>query len=522
MAISNIVVQDLLDRVVANPTASYAWRKLGQLCNRVEDEVLRESVLQQILSQVPSEGISGFLRATFLYTFTRQNPYIADASRIVQEIIPFNVDRLVTFLVYVWWKFALFGSTNRLEFLTRLRIAAVPEILTVLGRHLETHIILRPAQRKISEVQKVAILAPLLSTIEHGPTSLAIHHAQILAENGVSVKIFATQELQVPEMEHFLGGGEDIQGQSPPNPDNWKQFPLKGFDYTFCMNQFSLMTRYKEILKLISEFDPDLILFVGFFSPLLIPLFSNRPLLGLSVHSLPPIGPIDVWLAADQPRAVPDYPWSPRFAAPQAFYYPYRIKLKPGDTLITRQELGLGTDSVVLLSVGYNLLETFRPDWTASMISLLNSNKTVQWLLVGVTRKLPASLNRFGSSQIRVLGHHPNLRGICRCCDIYVNPPQMGGGSSVATAMAEGLPVVAYAGSDGGDKVAAAAVSDSKAYFAKLTHLVNDPATRKREGEALRDIFLHTLDLGLGAPSLMNACKLTVESYNMRITRKIS
>jgi glycosyltransferase involved in cell wall biosynthesis len=511
-----LFLQDRLEQVVTNPSAPHAWHRLVDVWNSLEYPA-RQHALVQLLSETPSAGVAGFLRATFLASVTGDIQYLTEAARIVREIAPLNVDRLGAFLKYAWWKFAIFGSHGRAEFLSRLRTAELPEVLSLMGRHLETQIPQRPMPRKVADVRKVAIVTPLLSTIEHAPTALAIHHAQLLVEQGLSVEIFAPQELQIPGLEQFVGGGEIFLANPPPDPNNWKQFSLGHFKFHIGINQVSLMTRYRDTLRLMINFDPDLVFFVGFFSPLLFPLFAARPVLGLSIHTVPPVGPVDVWLAADKAKMeFPDQSWTPYFPSPQAVHYPYRIKLRPEGRPFTRHELGLDSNAVVLISVGDGLVADITQEWANLMLAFLQKNRHVQWLLLGGAGKLPTSLVNRAPSQIRALAHHSGVQEICRCCDIFVNPPRMGGGFSVATAMAGGLPVVAYSGSDGGDKVATFAVPDHEAYFARLVNLMNDPALRKKQGTAMQALFHETLDLDSAAPALINACRQTLESYARR------
>lgn len=511
---------DRLEQVLTNPFVPHAWHRLTAACKGLSAPD-RETVVAQLLAATPGDGVAGFLRATFLASLTDDTQYLAEAARLVREIAPYNADRTGTFLVYAWWRFALFGGNDRARFLERLRIAAFPEILSMMGAQLDAAASERPAPREITGISKVAVVVPLLSTLEHAPTALALHHAQLLSEQGLTVKIFAPQELQMPEMRQFVGGGENFTFNPPPDPNNWKQFTRDRTEIFLANNQLSLMTRHRNILRRIGEFDPDLIFFTGFFSPLLFPLHAARPVVGLSIHTIPPVGPVDVWLAADKTKLeTPDQSWSPHIPSPQAVHYPYRIRLRPEGRPLTRRELGLDADATVLVSVGDNLIADITGEWAEQMLAFLADNRNVQLLLVGGTGELPAVLKDRAPAQIRSLAHHSGIREICRCCDIFVNPPRMGGGFSVATAMADGLPVLAYTGADGGDKIAEYAVKDHAAYFARLAQLVADPALRKQEGAAMQALFRDTLDLDAAAPALMDACQTALESYRQRVTAR--
>ncbi len=519
MAISDVYLQDLLSQVIANPTAPIVWHKLRAACLSADEERL-VGVVGKILSGTPPDGPAGLLRATFLSSLTEDGKYLREAAALLREITPFNMDRLITFCIYGWAQGLLRGN-GRATFLSKLLLADVPGLVAEAGEYLEKQIPISLPRREISGLRKVAILSPQLSAVEHAPTLLAIHHAQMLIDNGLSVQLFATQELQPPEFRSYLGGGEHFAQQPPFDPLGWKSQSVSEFRYHVCNNNFSLMARYGDMLRFLSEYDPDLILFVGFFSPLLSTLFRQRPVVGLSVHTLPPVGPVDIWLSADRGVYDPSgYAWSLHFRPPEKWHYPYRIKLRNTESRISRRGLGLKEDGVVLVTVGDRLEDDIKGDWAASMASFLRENKKVQWLLVGDKGIVPQVLQKEELQSVRAVPHSPDERAIFCCCQIYVNPPRMGGGFSVATAMAEGLPVVAYAASDGGDKIGEAASFDDKSYFGRLARLAADPAARSLEGEVMQRLFSETLDLGQAGPSLMKACAEAMEHYNARVMGK--
>lgn len=103
-------------------------------------------------------------------------------------------------------------------------------------------------------------------------------------------------------------------------------------------------------------------------------------------------------------------------------------------------------------------------------------------------------------------------------CDIYLNPPRIGGGGALAMAMEQGLAVLTFANSDGGDKVGAQAISSDDEYFARLQAWVTDPVSRRQAGEALRARFHARLDFSGKEPAagLMQACQKGIALFNQR------
>jgi glycosyltransferase involved in cell wall biosynthesis len=521
MEVGKLVLEDMLDQVVANPTAAHAWHRLADACASCSDAPGRQGVIDRLMSEVPGAGVEGFLRATFLYSLTRDGSQLSDAAQLVQAIVPFNADRMSAFLLYAYG-LLLTECSDRARYLGMLRVAAFPNIVTALGTRLASRHGGALVPRPVSSPRKVALIAPEMINMDHAPTALAIHHARALAENGLSVEVFATQELQIADMRFFLGRGEESFNVLQDSNQWVKDLPPR-MKFHFSSNQFSLMVRWTDMLHRIVGFDPDLVFFVGFYSPLVLPLYRMRPVLGLSTHTLPPVAPVDIWLCADETKAgLLDETWAPFFPPCQAWHHPYRISLKPAMPPISRLQIGLRQDAVALVCVGARLAQEIRPEWAALMLAFMTHNPQLQLLLVGGEGGMPPALGKADASRIRVMPYHPDLLGICRCCDVFVNPPRMGGGFSVGVAMAAGLPVAAYAGSDGGDKVGEAALADDRAFFSRLQELVDSPAERERAGDAMRLRFHRTLDMEQAGPSLVRACELAVARFNRRLGQSSS
>lgn len=515
-----LLLSDLLDQLIVNPTASHNWHDLAELY-READHDLRVSVLHLLLKHIPAEGIAGFFRATFLVGKIADPAYLADAARIVQTIEPLDPGRLATFLVFEWAS-ALYQSSDRPGFIRALRHARLHEITNLLGQYLSSRGEVRLIARDIAKVGKVALVIPYISDAGHTPTAMALSQARLLIEQGLDVHLFACQELKVPKMAHYLGHPKELLIPAPDTGQLSGLIPAK-LTVTVSDERFSLMRRWTDMLKQIVAFDPDLVLFVGLYSPLVTPLYEARPVVGLCVHSVPPMAPVDVWLTAHHELADQcSREWGPDLPDAWGYYHPYRIELKPTGAQLVRKDIGLPEKACVLVTAGQRLPHEINGAWATRMLELLRQHPDVLWLLVGGDGTLPSILENAPLKQIRILPTHPDLRSIYRCCDIYVNPPRMGGGFSVAEAMAESLPVVAYVDSDGGHKVGAAAVNGDDDYFALLLSLMRGPGLRARTGTAMHAHFTNTLDVTQSGPSLLAAFDLALDHYRQRTSRAIS
>ena len=274
--------------------------------------------------------------------------------------------------------------------------------------------------------------------------------------------------------------------------------------------------------EFVATFDPDVILFVGLFSPLTAPLFTHRPMVAMSVQSGPPIAPADVILSADDDLAGRTLrPWGPALPPTYAHPHPFRLSAKPAASGVRRADLAIAESAVVLIMVGYRLGYEIKDDFAEQLRALMARRANVVLMLVGAP-ELPAGLQGAPADQLRVLAARNDIGDLLACSDIFVNPPRPGGGFSVAEAMAAGLAIVSLADGDGGDKVGPLAAADDQTYWARLETYIDDPSARQRDGERLRARFAARLDIARSGPSLMAACAEAVVRFNARRTPPIA
>ncbi|MES2115876.1 MAG: glycosyltransferase [Pseudomonadota bacterium] len=510
------LLADALEQLLLDPTAVHSWQRLLQPF-AAADEALRRQAYGILVQHVRTDGVAGLLRATFLANVAGDASFRAQAATALLEMPQVEPDRIAANLAVTWFH-VLARQPGQIEFAAAMRDAGFPAMLRRSGDYLADRMGAQFARRAIGRVGKVAVLTTQLSAATHAPTCLALTHSALLQAGGMTVELFAAQELSISHMSQLLGCGNCTK-LPPPDPESWQRCLQSPLNIHMADERLSLMRRWGGLLDRLVQFDPDLILFVGLYSPLLEVLYRQRPVLALSVQSVATIGPVDVRLAADpQQTADGGASWAPHFPVAAPWHYPYRVPPEPAQPPLSRATLGLPEGALVIVSVGYRLREEIAGHWAARMVQVLLARPDVFWLLVASGDPVPAALHGLPQGQVRTLPHQSNLPGVLACCDIYVNPPRMGGGLSVAQAMAAGLPVLSFGGSDGGDKVGAAAVPDSEQYVATLQAWLADPAARTACGAAMRERFASTLDLRLAGPSLLAACDAALAHFQRRTT----
>ena len=117
-----------------------------------------------------------------------------------------------------------------------------------------------------------------------------------------------------------------------------------------------------------------------------------------------------------------------------------------------RSDYGLADDDVVVITAGTRLNFEVSNELAEQMCNLLRSDRKVKWLCVGCgelpyIKKMHEDL--IGKSVI-FIKYENDLPGLYGICDIYLNPERVGGGTTIAWAMQQGLAVVSPTGAAAG------------------------------------------------------------------------
>jgi glycosyltransferase involved in cell wall biosynthesis len=479
------------------------------------DETARRSALDVLQNFPDCDARTDILRLTFLARATGEPRFEDAAAAQVLAVEPSDPDRLAAFMAYRWLS-ALQYLEGRADFTAALSAGRVPEMAKRLTHEAVQTLPADFLPRVPEEIRRVAVVVPYVGHQFHTPSVMAVEQCTVLAREGRQVRIFSAQELTPPDASEFRGDGRELM-LPPLNAQAWQALLPAGVGMTISDPRFSLEGRWRNLMTMLAGFDPDVVLLVGLYSPLAAALHTVRPVVGISVNTVPPIAPVDVWLTGD-PGLAGRETWGAIFPPPLPVFHPWRIRRSKQSTQVRRAELGLSDAAVVWITAGFRLEHEIKGEWASRVRQLMSRYPNVTWLLIGGTGTLPQALQSAAPGRIHALATRDDLPGVLRCSDVYVNPPRMGGGFSVAEAMAEGLPVTSFAGSDGGDKVGDLALPDMNAYLERLAALTEDPTLRRNMGEVLRKRFTERFDIGASGPALVSACEQAAALAKGRLT----
>ena len=509
------LLPDALDRTLKEPQCAKRWHVLMAAWESSRDTVERALVVDTVKNLPGKDARTDVLRLSFLARASGDSRYENEAAARTLAVEPEDPDRLAAFMAFRWLS-ALQDIEGRSGFIGALSAGLVPDMAARLMQSATRVIPPGFAPRVPDRIRRVALVVPHIGHQFHTPSMMAVEQCVVLAHEGLQVRIFSAQELTPPDAALFRGDGRELK-LPPLNAQAWTTLLPAGVGMTVSDSRFGLQGRWRNLMPVLAGFDPDVVLLVGLYSPLAAALHTLRPVVGISVNTVPPIAPLDIWLTADT-DLTQRHVWGGRFPPPIPVYHPWRVKRSVKQWQVTRTALGLDETTVVWVTAGFRLEHEIKGDWANRMLQLMSRYPQVAWLLVGGEPKLPDALRQAAPGRVRALGTRDDVPGIFRCADIFVNPPRMGGGFSVAEAMAEGLPVTSLSGSDGGDKVGELALPDIDRYMERLAALTENPTLRTETGQAMRKRFAERFDLEASGPALLAAFRQAATLARERLT----
>lgn len=506
-----------LEQVYSSPGSAHCWHDLARsLSETKEFRSAHQEIFQKLVKYTPASLESRFLQTTFMFGLTHESRWLEAAGLALASITPVSIDRIQSLLLYVWG-YSLSTVEDRNAFIGAHSSVNAAGLLKSMAGVLEFGLENKFPRSETTDISKIAVVTPHVSNLNVPATIMALKHVQLLLDSGKVVELFVPQEHDLPAMPNYLGNAQIFT--KPVFDMNSLNNEIRGtMKLTIANTELSLLQRWRLIISRIAAFNPDVVLFVGFFSPLPFYLYRRRPMLCLSIHTVPPIVPADVWLCHDECiKGEENMTWGHDLSVCHTHYYPNRVALRPAEHRITREDIGVDPESVVLITVGTRLHAEITRTWAEKMLVFMEQHPKLIWLLVGGSGAMLPVFDGMDTSRIKIMPFHSDVRSLYRCCDISVNPPRMGGGFSIATAMAEGLAVVAYAGSDGGDKIGLRASLDDADFVRRLNGLIVSKELRMEEGKALQEQFVTRLDVANGGPGLLAACSKAQELFHQRI-----
>src|SRR6185369_12684658 len=288
---SYLLACDAFESVKLLPTSPALWQRLCKLADALGPDDKSRLIDEVASPQLPG-GDADWLRYSALAYLTRNPAWLAQQAALADANTP--PDAIMTLLGLVWYH-ALAQAPGRGAFVQLLRDIDAPRLQRLVAQGLPR---LEGGPRATGANFRVAIYTPQVINGNHGGTAFTLSVMSLAASLGLECQAFAAQEATIALANSHCGGLEFI-ANVPVEKESLVLNVPGNVQMVLPDGEFSLRFRLAQMLRAIHAYEPDLVVFVGFTSPLVYRLYAYYPVVGLSLHALPPNAPVDVWLSAD-------------------------------------------------------------------------------------------------------------------------------------------------------------------------------------------------------------------------------
>jgi len=148
----------------------------------------------------------------------------------------------------------------------------------------------------------------------------------------------------------------------------------------------------------------------------------------------------------------PEIKLSPPLREEQVLSLPVFHKCSDPMKIFRRNDFGFLKDDIIVVTVGKRLAFEISTALIDQFCYLLSSDRRIKWLLVGTSEipYLQSAYPQLLEKSVFLLEYESDLPGLFGMCDIYLNPERIGGGTTIAWAMQQGVAVVSPLGASAG------------------------------------------------------------------------
>jgi len=120
----------------------------------------------------------------------------------------------------------------------------------------------------------------------------------------------------------------------------------------------------------------------------------------------------------------------------------FTSSFKQQESRLSRSDLGFPPDLFIGLIVGARLDNEIADDFLQILCKAMENNIFIVFMGLYNDYKQTSKKYPIFKNHSKYLGFMPDVLAVNECCDIYINPKRIGGGTSVAEALSKGLPAL--------------------------------------------------------------------------------
>ena len=299
----------------------------------------------------------------------------------------------------------------------------------------------------------VIVLISQVLEENHGPTKTLLDRCYILQKVlKKNVYIINTAEFLTDYGNINVYGQEKAGYLEEFSKREFLEYKDEKFAFFQCSREMPSVDMIHEILEVVKQEKPYFILSIG----------GNSIVSDMCSNLVPTIAvslvPSEKTMTRGQFQVIgrkisdKDLKWMQKHGYPKEHMIEslFTSAFKPQTHKYTRKDLGLPEDKFIVAIVGGRL--DWEIDDTCMKMLLRLMEEGIYIVFMGQFMKFDmyAKKNAILQKQGIYLGFQEDVLAVNECCDLYLNPKRIGGGTSVAEALYKGLPVVTMDYGDGG------------------------------------------------------------------------
>lgn len=293
----------------------------------------------------------------------------------------------------------------------------------------ETHI---PANKRNKDI--IFIITNQLLSLEHAPTKTALDRAFTLAKyfNKQILLINTADMLTIVEAQPFfnLSQGNIFKQHSEINTLAYNSISFQFYQPKEPMPNKETM---KEIIDCVLQYKPYFVLNIG----------GTNPTADLCSLFVPTISQATVFSGLPLTMGTFSVTANPKLkTADNILQTTFTFEYKPQTHTYTRSDLSLPEDKFLIIVSGGRLTEEVTYEFLDSIREIFNYNAHIAFAGVFDTYETIISKDEVFKDNTTFLGFQNDMLAVSEVCDLYINPPRKGGGSSCAEALSKGKPAV--------------------------------------------------------------------------------
>ncbi len=330
--------------------------------------------------------------------------------------------------------------SKRRDLLCKIRNMCVDE--------LEMEIVPIPKE-ELNDGLSVVIIGQMLS-VQHGPTKTTVDRCRVLSKMGKKVFVINTAETLTPVGYIPLFDvkiGNYVEKYLEANELSWGDTK---FTYFQCEQTMPNTPDIKALLQTIISLKPGMVFYIGTGS-----LFAGLvdmmvPVVTIGLTSSGMVTTLTKYQVVEEMHLKISYENVAAMGIPKEHIIPgvFTFTLKDKEQTITRKEVNIPEDVFVIAIIGARLDYEITNEFVELLERIAIYN--IKIVFIGSYLKYNDLIKEYPLLREKSVywGFVKDMLSRIEICDIYLNPPRTGGGTSAVEAMYMGKPVVTL---DGGD-----------------------------------------------------------------------